>query len=297
MTPGAAGPCGRASPRRSARAGPSPGSRPAAGSPPRTGASAGTRISRQPGHYPASPANLPWLLELADDGARRHGLTDLDAQPGHSARLVRGQRLLHLHGLEHDDGVARRRPARRLPPTIFTIVPCMGLTSSSPRGALPPRGPRPAAAPRAFGRPGARGTASPGAKPRRQADLQPLAANLDGDPLARPASAAARRPLRSTAGGRLSNSVSIHRVCTRNGPVRERRVVDHRAVERQHGRHAVDLELGQRPAGRAPAPALRSRPVTISLAISESNACGTVWPARVAGVQPDAGAGRLAASR
>ena len=50
----------------------------------------------------------------------------------------------------------------------------------------------------------------------------------------------------------LSNSVSIQRVWTVNGCValgRERRVGDHGAVERQHGRHAVDHELGQRAAG------------------------------------------------
>ena len=40
----------------------------------------------------------------------------------------------------------------------------------------------------------------------------------------------------------------------------------------------LDLELGQRPAGPLQR-LLLVAPVTISLAISESNACGTVIPA------------------
>ena len=54
----------------------------------------------------------------------------------------------------------------------------------------------------------------------------------------------------ANAGMVLSNSVSIQRVCTVNGVARrsgERRVAHDRAVERQHRRHALDLELGQRP--------------------------------------------------
>ena len=47
----------------------------------------------------------------------------------------------------------------------------------------------------------------------------------------------------------LTNSVSIHRVCTWNAFGGERRVVDDGAVERQHRRHALDLHLVQRAAG------------------------------------------------
>ena len=45
------------------------------------------------------------------------------------------------------------------------------------------------------------------------------------------------------------NSVSIQRVCTAKLVAGERRVVDHGPVERQHGGHAADGELGQRAAG------------------------------------------------
>ena len=38
---------------------------------------------------------------------------DLGGQPGHRSRLVRGDRLLHLHRLEDDDQVAGGRPGRR----------------------------------------------------------------------------------------------------------------------------------------------------------------------------------------
>ena len=68
----------------------------------------------------------------------------------------------------------------------------------------------------------------------------------------------------------LSNSVSIQRVWTDERLVaarrRERRVVHDRAVERQHGRHALDDDLGQRPARARRCACARSSPVTMSLA-------------------------------
>ena len=167
--------------------------------------------------------------------------------------------------------------------TIFTIVPCIGVTSESPprRGALPAagRGGRRNAEPRA--RSGRRGTRYRARRPR-------------SGRRAAPPRAACRRPRRSAArarrclgGRRRSAAVRVSRGELGLDPAGvhveviagERRVVDHGPVERQHGGHAADGELGERAARRAPGPASRLAPVTISLPISESNAWGTVCPA------------------
>src|SRR5712691_71417 len=61
-------------------------------------------------HLPTrgSPASRVMIsvLQQADDLAGRNRLADLDRQGGYCAVLVRRQRLLHLHGLEHHDGLA-----------------------------------------------------------------------------------------------------------------------------------------------------------------------------------------------
>src|SRR5205085_11723984 len=46
------------------------------------------------------------VLDLADDVALGDGAARLRGQPGDGAVLVRGDRVLHLHGLEYDDQVA-----------------------------------------------------------------------------------------------------------------------------------------------------------------------------------------------
>src|ERR1700712_3504683 len=51
---------------------------------------------------------LGLVLDLADDGALRDGGARLDRQPGDGAVLVGGDRVLHLHGLEHHDEVTGR---------------------------------------------------------------------------------------------------------------------------------------------------------------------------------------------
>src|SRR5579872_979902 len=59
---------------------------------------------------PGSPGRRATVsaLQSADDLARGDRLSDLNRQPGHRAVLVCGQRLLHLHRLEHHDRVAGR---------------------------------------------------------------------------------------------------------------------------------------------------------------------------------------------
>src|SRR6476469_9662984 len=46
------------------------------------------------------------VLDLADDLTVGDARADLGREPGDGAGLVRLERLLHLHRLEHDDGVA-----------------------------------------------------------------------------------------------------------------------------------------------------------------------------------------------
>src|SRR3546814_801912 len=46
------------------------------------------------------------VLELADDRAVADGLTDVGLEPGDRPGLVRLERLLHLHRLDDDHGVA-----------------------------------------------------------------------------------------------------------------------------------------------------------------------------------------------
>src|SRR5215831_15717672 len=50
--------------------------------------------------------DAPLVRDPADRLPRRDGLADSDAQLGDRSVLVRTERLLHLHRLEHDDGLA-----------------------------------------------------------------------------------------------------------------------------------------------------------------------------------------------
>jgi hypothetical protein len=101
------------------------------------------------------------------------------------------------------------------------------------------------------------------AKSCGQHDLQPLAADLDHDPLpvARPVSARHgqdRAGAFAGIGRKLAGELGLDppRVHAERG-ARERRILHHRAVERQHGRHSAHLELSQ----RAPGPGQSMRPV------------------------------------
>ena len=94
----------------------------------------------------------------------------------------------------------------------------------------------------------------------------------------------------------LSNSVSIHRVCTVNGsPAVAGANAGSETTARWNGSTVgmpVDDELGQRAPATARAPASRVAPVTTSLASIESNAADDLAARLDAGVEPDAGTGR-----
>ena len=105
--------------------------------------------------------------------------------------------------------------------------------------------------------------------------LQPLAAHLDGDRL--PVGRLGRLG-RSWAGIGAANSVSIQRVCTRSGwPANAGSATTARWNGSTVGMPPTSNSASAR-AARCSAWA-RLAPVTISLAISESNTCGTVIPA------------------
>src|SRR6266516_2630457 len=92
----------------------------------------------------AFPWSLPWsVVDLEDGLAARHVLPDLDSDLADRAVFVRGQRLLHLHGLEHDDGVTRGHPLALLSDDLHDGA----LHRADQRGIPAARGP-PAAPPR-----------------------------------------------------------------------------------------------------------------------------------------------------
>ena len=203
---------------------------------------------------------------LADD------LADGGGQALDRAGLVRGQRLLHLHRLEHHDQVAgrdrvpvgrprssrwcpasgwsarRRRPPRRRPGTG---------TASAPRPARPrrpPRRARPAGSPPAAGR-------------RPRPPRSPAASGSS------PSSAAAPDHGASPP----AQSVSIHRVCTRNGSsVKSASRTTARWNGSTVGSPSTTVSSSAR-RDRSSASA-RVAPVTISLASSESKAPPTTAP-------------------
>ena len=133
---------------------------------------------------------------------------------------------------------------------ILTIVPCMGAVEGVAAGAAAAVRTTYAAGPwragrRASGRPARRG------RPGRTTSsrLPPTSTTTRSRS---PARGSLRPCVASNGGTVLSHSVSIQRVCTRNGVLvvgGEGRVADDGPVERQHRRHALDDELGQRPAG------------------------------------------------
>ena len=157
------------------------------------------------------------------------------------------QRLLHLHRLEHhdqvalgdgvavghrdlDDGALHRARSARRPPAA---APACWRRRSAGAGRPRRRGRRPY-----------RGRSRPGRR-----DLEPLAADLDHDGLARGRLPRPARPRRRTAGRSLSNSVSIQRVCTVNGSAVK---AGSRTTARWNGSAVampVDDHLVQRPAG------------------------------------------------
>src|SRR5215472_13160634 len=125
---------------------------------------------------PGSPRKRPTVsaLQLADDLARRDGLADLYRQPAHRAVLVRRQRLLHLHRLEHHDRVAGRYPLALLGDDLHDRALHRADQGVAVRRGPAARRPRAAAA-RALRRAPRRGGRA-GAEPGRYHDLQPLAA-------------------------------------------------------------------------------------------------------------------------
>ena len=201
-----------------------------------------------------SQSTVPWPTELPGSAARL----------GDRAVLVRGDGVLHLHRLEHDDQVARgdRVAVAHRDLDDRALHRCRHRVAGGLRRALP-----------------AGACAWPpvaGAGP-----LPPRARSPGSDTSSR------RPPTSTTTDCRGASSVGLDGPGERRDRVvplgldppgvhgelvrREGRVVDDEPVERQHGRHALDLELGQRPAG--PLQRLRRgpTPVTISLASSESN--------------------------
>ncbi len=160
--------------------------------------------------------------------------------------------------------------------TILAIVPCMGLTRASPPAAdAGPRSRRPAGRPRS--RPGTcpgwPAAASP-AGSTTSSRLPPTSTTTRS----RPGSAGA--PAGSAEYGAIvaANSVSIHRVCTRNGSsVKAGSATTARWNGSTVGSPPTSNSASAR---RALASACRRlAPVMISLPMSESNACGTVMPA------------------
>src|SRR5918993_1065225 len=118
------------------------------------------------------------VLQLADDGAVGDGGADLGLEAGDHAGFVGLEWLLHLHRLEHHHDIALDEG--------LTFRHCHlddGALHRAGDGVATGGGAGLAArpAPRLLGT--GRGTAHQPAQTARQHDLQPLAADLDGDPL------------------------------------------------------------------------------------------------------------------
>src|SRR6266567_1470492 len=162
----------------------------------------------------AGPRGTRSVRDAADGLAGRDGLAYADAQFGDGAALVRGQRLLHLHRLEHHDGLAlvhaltfggndlddgalhragehaavgscagagpataaRPVPARPVPARPVPARP----VPARPSGT---RSARTGGAARTGRGPGARRARHPQAEPGGDGHLEALAADLDHDPL------------------------------------------------------------------------------------------------------------------
>ena len=222
-----------------------------------------------------------------DDGA------DLGRQAGDRAGLVGGERLLHLHRLEHDDrGRPPRRCRRRLTATL-TMVPCIGAVSASPDAAAP--------ALRAAERFGAALRAAAGRRRRRRRSR----------PAATPR-AACRRPRRR----RVSRAAGLGRSASAAAGERRDLVVElgldpagvdgerlvvvganagSRTTARWNGSAVAMPSTTNSSSARRERSSASSRvaPVTISLASSESNAPPMTDAGLDAGVDAHARAGRL----
>src|SRR5579875_321737 len=158
---------------------------------------------------------------------------------------------------------------------ILTIVPCIGLTSVSPPPAAgcPRRGPPPrarpaglAAAPPRCGTPGRAGSTTSSRLPPTSTVIRSRGGGAAG-------SAAC------CGGSGAENSVSIQRVCTpRRSPAAN---AGSATTARWNGSTVGMPPISNSASARADrcSACPRLAPVTISLAISESNACGTVIPA------------------
>ena len=185
----------------------------------------------------------PLVLDLADDRALRHGAARAGREPGDRAGLVRVERLLHLHRLEHDDQVALGDRVAVGHRDLDDRALHRAVSASPDAAALPGR------------RRARRGAAFSAAAPPAdraetggQRDLEPLAADLDHDGLARLGSSSVAAAAVERRDGVVPLGLDppgVH--AERLGG--ERRVAHDQPVERQHGRHALDHHLVERAAG------------------------------------------------
>ena len=162
---------------------------------------------------------------------------------------MRDERLLHLHGLEDDDEVTLG-DGRAVRDGDLDDGPLHGgRQRRAARGGLRARA---AANGPARCRPDA---PHPQRERRGQHDLEPLAADLDDDPLevGRVVRLLDRRRCpaerRERVGELRLDPAGVDREGRRGVGGRERLVLEHRAVERDDRRDADDVQLGQRPPG------------------------------------------------
>ena len=175
------------------------------------------------------------------------------ARPVTTPALCALQRLLHLHRLEdHDEVTLGDRVALGHGDLDDRALHGAGQGVAGAAAAWPfravrrgaGRGGPPAGAGRGRRRRGRRGARPPAAcrPPRRRSWPAPR-------PLPRPASPAPATAAAANGGTVLAHSVSIHRVCTRNGSSTNAGSRTISAVERQRRRHALDDHLVESAAG------------------------------------------------
>src|SRR5689334_1954591 len=161
---------------------------------------------------------------------------------------------------------------------ILMIVPCIGLIRVSPRGGRPPPDPRCA-------RPGGRPPGTPRSWGEPVPPIPPRGTITSSrfpptSTVSRSRSAGGSASAVSCAGMGVSNSVSIQRVCTRNTPSGAANAGSATTARWKGSTVGIPptSNSARARAERCRASA-RLAPVTISLAMSESYACGTVIPA------------------
>jgi hypothetical protein len=188
------------------------------------------------------------------------------------------------------------RPASTVSPSAtatLTMVPCIGAVSASPEAARRPSCRRRRAWGGLLARPPP--PPPPRAEAGRQRDLEPLAADLDDDRLARAGLLGSASAAPANGGMVLSNSVSIQRVKTVNGSSAGVNAGSRTTARWNGSAVAMPSTTNSSSARRARSSAsVAVAPVTISLASSESNCAADHRAGLDAGVHPDAGAGRLA---